>query len=1418
MEIKIKEVSNENTIDINENNITTKQTKSIKEEDNIKNNSNQISNSNSSSEGEINEPVIDKDKVRILTYNIFMRPPPIHSFESDFKEDRIKLICKELFHNFDIIAFQECFSFGSFRIDKIKEKAKKNGLVYFSNSKKKHTWNIGIDGGLCLLSRYPVINKKLYYFKNGCHSDAYSEKGVLFNEIEIPNGNHLYIFTSHTQASYEHFPSITSESVRVRLSQFTEIRKFISSMTENAKPTDIILLCGDLNVNGRLNKDDGTTHSEEYKAVLSILKGNLSVVKKEKSKEKEKENNLNQEDNKNSGKETKNENENNNENENEKEDDDGMGIFGMFDAEEDDNPSNSQNSVVKMELLDVKYKSWSGKSPYKLAEDTLKKRTGNNAKLNFEITRKTPGYQGRIKVQCQDQSLNKKVIEDDYYYFETIEETKNYLGVKLLYTINPNLNFNTLVPQPFRDFVGKWELKKDEGKMKVIEDRLEFIKIVMDARKLDETKINENKKQNENETDQDEESEDNDDNNSKHRNNKGNNKNLPTMNKNSSYKAMLKKREALPIYKHRKEILDLIEKNQVVLVAGETGSGKSTQIPQFIMEYMEENNQLDKCNVICTQPRRISAISIAQRVSIERGERPNSIGKSGSAVGYQVRLNSKISRSTKLLFCTVGILLRRFENKESMADVSHIIVDEVHERSMDCDFLLVVLKQLIETNPHIKIILMSASVNALRFSQYFNNCPVINIEGRTYPVESFYLEDIIELTGYTIEEDSEYAKKNNVKFNDIGKVTVTGQGGSSRDVRLAWEESNIKHEHDYLLDEDQEHEYSLTTIKTLDYLDPKVIPYELIETIVEFIDQLEDDGAILIFLPGIMNITIMHDLLTAKKQFTEGKWNIIPLHSSLEQSNSDGAKTLFTPSPKGIRKIVLSTNIAETGVTIPDVVYVIDSGKVKETRYDDKKKLTLFKEVFISQANAKQRKGRAGRIRPGKCFHLYTKKRHDEMFLHYSKPEILRCHLEEPIMRILLCDFGHPYRFLSQALDPPTDESIIMSLKSLYDADAIEEVVDDDSTNTTNLSQNIFNPITTGDTVLQKKKLKNDDYNIIINTNIRLTTLGHHLARLPVGNVHLGKLIIWGIILNCFEPCLLLASYLSLGGKEVFYTPINKEAEVNAKKSTFFSVESDFHTFLNVYKKWEMERAKKGNKTYYYCKRNYLSQNTLFQIMEIKNQLTQLVYDQGLIEENEEAIKSRNKYSQSIAVINTALAIAFHPNIARLDRSIQKRSDIDTLYKYELVEPSLNPKSSRIVHIHPSSFLANQLGRIYEETASTETKRWFIYYNKRESTRVFISVVGMVNPLTLILCSKKFEIEYNQKMVLLDNNIFMKCPPKTAIMLRILKKKLNYFIQQNIASTNFTNEEGEKCINLIYELLYLWDRENLKEYEYLDFK
>ena len=169
MEVKVKTVEGENTTDIsnkkniNENVVVDQEiTKLEKKKSQEENNNNTCQDNKKENKVVNNVNTTNSNKVRILTYNIFMRPPPIHSFESDFKEDRIKLICRQLFDNFDVIAFQECFSFGSTRIDKIKEKAKSHGLLYFSNSKKKNIWNIGIDGGLCLLSRFPVINKKQY--------------------------------------------------------------------------------------------------------------------------------------------------------------------------------------------------------------------------------------------------------------------------------------------------------------------------------------------------------------------------------------------------------------------------------------------------------------------------------------------------------------------------------------------------------------------------------------------------------------------------------------------------------------------------------------------------------------------------------------------------------------------------------------------------------------------------------------------------------------------------------------------------------------------------------------------------------------------------------------------------------------------------------------------------------------------------------------------------------------------------------------------------------------------------------------------------------------------------------------------------------------------------------------------------------
>ncbi|EEB95189.1 hypothetical protein MPER_05882, partial [Moniliophthora perniciosa FA553] len=219
---------------------------------------------------------------------------------------------------------------------------------------------------------------------------------------------------------------------------------------------------------------------------------------------------------------------------------------------------------------------------------------------------------------------------------------------------------------------------------------------------------------------------------------------------------MLQHRNKLPVAQHREEIIETLENNQVLVLSGETGCGKSTQVPTFILE-----NQLSRgkpCKVYCTEPRRISAISLAQRVSRELGEPPNVVGTSGSLVGYSIRLESNGTKNTRLAFVTNGIALCMLEGYRS-ATIQHIKKDEVHERTIESDFLLIVLKSMLVQRPDLKIILMSATVDAQKIADYFGGCPTLHVPGRTFPVEVRYLEDAVEYTKWTILESSPYARR-----------------------------------------------------------------------------------------------------------------------------------------------------------------------------------------------------------------------------------------------------------------------------------------------------------------------------------------------------------------------------------------------------------------------------------------------------------------------------------------------------------------------------------------------------------------------------------------------------------------------------------------------------------------------------------
>ncbi|KAI9805235.1 MAG: hypothetical protein M1833_005688 [Piccolia ochrophora] len=314
-------------------------------------------------------------------------------------------------------------------------------------------------------------------------------------------------------------------------------------------------------------------------------------------------------------------------------------------------------------------------------------------------------------------------------------------------------------------------------------------------------------------------------------------------------------------------------------------------------------------------PRRISAISLAKRVSEELGEAKHDVGSARSFVGYAVRLESRISKETRLVFATTGILMRMLESSHDLIEVTHLIVDEVHERSIECDFLLIVLRELRKRRPGLKIILMSATVDAQRFSVYFDGAPSFTIPGRTFPVETKYLEDALELTNYK-----------------VGHAPLVPQLGSHANDADDRGSSDSTEKEPSAVSELKG--YGAQTLNSLAHFNEYRIDYNLLLRLIEAIateqPYVDFSKAILVFLPGIGEIRRLHQLLSTSRTFSSG-WTMYSMHSTI--SGEDQERAFLIP-PRGVRKIVLATNIAETGITIPDITCVIDAGKHKEMRSD----------------------------------------------------------------------------------------------------------------------------------------------------------------------------------------------------------------------------------------------------------------------------------------------------------------------------------------------------------------------------------------------------------------------------------------------------------------------------------------------------
>uniref|UniRef100_A0A2I2ZV23 ATP-dependent DNA/RNA helicase DHX36 n=1 Tax=Gorilla gorilla gorilla TaxID=9595 RepID=A0A2I2ZV23_GORGO len=535
-------------------------------------------------------------------------------------------------------------------------------------------------------------------------------------------------------------------------------------------------------------------------------------------------------------------------------------------------------------------------------------------------------------------------------------------------------------------------------------------------------------------------------------------------------------REKLPSYGMQKELVNLIDNHQVTVISGETGCGKTTQVTQFILDNYIERGKGSACRIVCTQPRRISAISVAERVAAERAE---SCGN-GNSTGYQIRLQSRLPRKQgSILYCTTGIILQWLQSDPYLSSVSHIVLDEIHERNLQSDVLMTVVKDLLNFRSDLKVILMSATLNAEKFSEYFGNCPMIHIPGFTFPVVEYLLEDVIEKIRY-VPEQKEHRSQFKRGFM---------QGHVNRQEKEEKEAIYKERWPDYV--RELRRRYSASTVDVIEMMEDDKVDLNLIVALIRYIVLEEEDGAILVFLPGWDNISTLHDLLMSQVMFKSDKFLIIPLHSLMPTVNQT---QVFKRTPPGVRKIVIATNIAETSITIDDVVYVIDGGKIKETHFDTQNNISTMSAEWVSKANAKQRKGRAGRVQPGHCYHLYNGLR-ASLLDDYQLPEILRTPLEELCLQIKILRLGGIAYFLSRLMDPPSNEAVLLSIRHLMELNALDKQEE-------------------------------------------LTPLGVHLARLPV-EPHIGKMILFGALFCCLDPVLTIAASLSF--KDPFVIPLGWE-------------------------------------------------------------------------------------------------------------------------------------------------------------------------------------------------------------------------------------------------------------------------------------
>ncbi|KAM9801453.1 ATP-dependent DNA/RNA helicase DHX36 [Neosynchiropus ocellatus] len=797
------------------------------------------------------------------------------------------------------------------------------------------------------------------------------------------------------------------------------------------------------------------------------------------------------------------------------------------------------------------------------------------------------------------------------------------------------------------------------------------------------------------------------------------------------YTDMLQFREKLPSYGKKEELVELINSNRVLVVSGETGCGKTTQVTQFILDDHIRRGVGSLCRVVCTQPRRISAISVAERVAAERAE---SVGN-GNSCGYQIRLECRLPRRQgSILYCTTGIILQWLRSDPLLSSISHLVLDEIHERSLHSDVLLVIVKDLLKRRDDLTVILMSATLNAEKFSKYFDKCPIIHITGLTFPVEEFLLEDVVEMLRY-------HPKNQNTR--PTWKKGFC-HGRNSRPEKEATEAEYKESWPCYA--RTLQGRYSDGTIAALEVLDSdEKIDLELILALIRHIVQNEDEGAILVFLPGWDNISSLHDLLMAQQMFRSDRFVIIPLHSLMPTVNQT---QVFKRPPPGVRKIVIATNIAETSITIDDVVFVIDGGKIKETHFDTSNNISTMAAEWVSLANAKQRKGRAGRLSPGKCYHLYNGLR-ASLLNAYQLPEIMRTPLEELCLQIKILKLGFIAQFLSKALDPPTEQAVNLAIKNLTDLNALD-------------------------------------------SSEELTALGVHLARLPV-EPHIGKLILFGALLGCLDPVLTIAASLSF--KDPFFIPLGKEKLADKRKKTLSNnSKSDHLTVFNAFQGWEEAKRGGARCEREFCWENFLSANTLKMLQNMKGQFAEHLMHAGFVGSKDTKDPKSNVNSDNQKLIKAVIVAGLYPKVAMIRKSFSKKRPGVKVYTQADGKVAIHPKS---VNYEETEF--NYTWLIYH--LKMRTSSIFLYDCTEVSPFSLLFFGGDIS----------IQKDEDQETIAVDKWIVFRSPARIAHLVKSLKRELDSLLEDKICSpapVDWQNRESKDCavITAIIDLITTQER------------